>query len=84
MSPPLVRLAFVYPACRLARGALINAALSVGAHVTRDRQRATVSADRARQCLKEIFDVPSEEAASAFMCLAYYNTHSGRGLRADL
>lgn len=63
---------------------MVNAALSVGALVARDRAKAAAFADCARQYLKEIFDYPSEEAASAFMCLAYYNTHSGEGLRADL
>lgn len=52
--------------------------------MTRDRRSARFYADGARQCLKEIFDIPSEEAASAFLCLAYYNTYSGEGLRADL
>lgn len=67
-----------------ARAALINAALSVGALVTRDRRAAGVFAERARQHLKEIFDAPSEEAASAFLCLAYFSTYSGESLRADL
>lgn len=62
----------------------MNAALSVGALVTRDRRAAAGFAERARQFLKEIFDSPSEEAASAFLCLAYYNTYSGESLRADL
>ena len=70
--------------CRFSRCALINAALSVGALVTRDRHASGTFADNARQFLKEIFDAPSEEAASAFLCLAYYNTYSGEGLRADL
>ncbi|CAN0016212.1 unnamed protein product, partial [Laminaria digitata] len=69
---------------RFSRCALINAALSVGALVTRDRRASGTFADNARQFLKEIFDAPSEEAASAFLCLAYYNTYSGEGLRADL
>lgn len=70
--------------CRLARAALVNAALSVGSLVTRDPSAARGFADSARQYLKEIFDVPSEEAASAFLCLAYYKTYTGEGLRADL
>ncbi|CAN0259586.1 unnamed protein product, partial [Hapterophycus canaliculatus] len=69
---------------RFARGALVEAALSVGALVTRDRLAASGFAENARQLLKEVFDVPSEEAASAFLCLAYYNTYSGETLRADL
>ncbi|CBN75043.1 hypothetical protein Esi_0064_0109 [Ectocarpus siliculosus] len=69
---------------RFARSSLIEAALSVGALVTRDRVAAVGFAENARQLLKEIFDVPSEEAASAFLCLAYFNTYSGEALRADL
>ncbi|CAN0508233.1 unnamed protein product [Ectocarpus sp. 12 AP-2014] len=69
---------------RLARRSLIEAALSVGALVTRDRVAAVGFAENARQLLKEIFDVPSEEASSAFLCLAYFNTYSGEALRADL
>lgn len=56
----------------------------MGALVTRDRVAAVGFAENARQLLKEIFDVPSEEAASAFLCLAYFNTYSGEALRADL
>lgn len=69
---------------RFARSSLVEAALSVGALVTRDRVAAVGFAENARQLLKEIFDVPSEEAASAFLCLAYFNTYSGEALRADL
>lgn len=69
---------------RFSRGALVEAALSVGALVTRDLAAAAGFADSARQLLKEVFDSPSEEAASAFLCLAYYNTYSGEALRADL
>ncbi|CAN0477239.1 unnamed protein product, partial [Discosporangium mesarthrocarpum] len=56
----------------MARGALLNAVLSVGALVMRDRGSVGYAAE-ARTCLKEVFDTPSEEAASAFLCLAYYN-----------
>lgn len=68
----------------MARGALVNAALMVGALVTRDWSAAGGFAATARQCLKEIFDTPSEETASAFLCLAYYNHNTGENLRADL
>lgn len=63
---------------------MVEAALSVGALVRRDRAASGGFAENARQLLKEIFDCPSEEAASAFLCLAYYNTISGEALRADL
>lgn len=67
-----------------AKRALVEAARSIGALVMRDRVAAGGFADSARQLLKEIFDTPSEEAASAFLCLAFYNTYSGQALRADL
>lgn len=68
----------------MARSALVNAALMVGSLIKRDRPSAVAFAHRARQCLKEIFDFPSVEAASALLCLAYYSHNTGDKRGADL